>query len=208
MPETEYYIGKRKIDSPDIMIKDRDNFCFIDTKLSTPKLDIRKFNQEDINNTIYRYAKYVVQMYNRIKDFLNGFYYPFTENEVVDKQNTFGIVAVLEEAYISRRQIYSEVMKQLNLDFECDEAKYIQEHIKFTNFRDLELFAFHSKNIFVVLNEKAKNPKEWNDMGLYNTRYFGDEKPDRIESVEKFIDDNQKLIRDYIDEMVVKGIIK
>ena len=205
--ETEYRIRKRKIDSPDIMIKDQNNFCFIDTKLSTPKLEIRKFNQEEINNTINRYAKCVVQMYNRIKEFLNGFYYPFVENVVVDKQNTFGIVAVLEEAYISRRQIYSEAMKILCVDPESDEAKFIQEHIKFTNFKDLESFAFHSQNIFVALKEKAKNPKDWNDMGLYNSQYYGDKESNRITSLEKFISENQELIVDYINEMVSKGII-
>ena len=207
IPEIKYRIGKNKIDSPDIMIKDQNNFCFIDTKLSTPKLEIRKFNQKEINNTIERYAKYVIQMYRRIKEFIDGSYYPFSKKAVVDKKNTFGIVAVLEEAYISRRQIYDEVIKKLSIDCESDEAKFIRVHIKFTNFRDLEYFAFNSKNIFVSLKEKAKNPENWNDLEIYNSQYYIDKKSKRIKSLEEFMSSNQKLINNSINEMVSKGII-
>lgn len=207
IPEIKYRIGKNKIDSPDIMIKDQDNFCFIDTKLSTPKLDIRKFNQEKINNTIERYAKYVIQMYRRIKEFINDSYYPFSKKVVVDKQNTFGIVAVLEEAYISRREIYSEAIRQLGINPECDEAEFIRVHVKFTNFRDLELFAFNSQNIFVALKKKSKDTKNWNDMGLYNSQYYIDNESKRIKSLEEFISGNQKIIYNNINELVSKGIV-
>lgn len=207
LPESEYRIKKRKIDSPDIMIKNGDDFCFIDTKLSTPKLEIRKFNQEEIDLTIGRYAKNVIQMYSRIKDFINGHYYPFADRTTVNPMNIYGIVAVLEEAYISRRQIYSEVIKKLGIDSESDEAKYIQEHIKFTNFKDLELFAFHSQDIFVALKEKAKNPKDWNDMGLYNSQYYGNKESNRISSLEDFISAKKELFMKYINEMTAYGLI-
>lgn len=208
IPETKYYIGKNKIYSPDIMIKDHDNFCFIDTKLSTPKLEIRKFNQKEINTTIERYAKYVIQIYHRIKEFINGSYYPFSKKNKVDVENTFGIVAVLEEAYISRRQIYDEVIKKLDIDYESEEAKFIRVHIKFTNFRDLESFAFNSQNIFVSLKEKAKNPKSWYDIGLYNYQYYNNKEAKRINSLEKFISSIQKMIKNNINEMVSKDIIQ
>ncbi len=207
LPETEYRIKKRKIDSPDIMIKNGDDFCFIDTKLSTPKLEIRKFNQEEIDLTIGRYAKNVIQMYNRIKDFIDGHYYPFTDITTVDPVNIFGIVAVLEEAYISRRQIYSEAIRKLGIHSESEEAKFIQEHIKFTNFKDLESFAFHSQDIFVALKEKAKNPKDWNDMGLYNSQYYGNKESNRISSLEDFISAKKDLFMKYINEMTAYGLI-
>jgi len=200
IPETKYYIGKNEIYSPDIMIRDHNNFCFIDTKLSTPKLEIRKFNQKEINATIERYAKYVIQIYHRIKEFINGSYYPFSEKNKVDVENTFGIVAVLEEAYISRKQIYDEVIKKLDIDYESEEAKFIRVHIKFTNFRDLESFAFNSQNIFVSLKEKAKNPKSWYDIGLYNYQYYNNKEAKRINSLEKFISSIQKMIKNNINE--------
>lgn len=207
IPEIEYSKGKYKIASPDIMIKDQDNFCFIDTKLSTPKLNIRKFNQKQINNTIERYAKCVVQMYNRIKDFINNFYYPFSKKVVVDKKNTFGIVVVLEESYISRQQIYDEAIKQLGIDYKSEEAIFIRKNIKFTNFCDLELFAFNLQNIFVCLKEKAKNLKNWDDMGLYNNQYYDDKESKKIKSLEVFISDCRKTITKNISEMISKGII-
>lgn len=207
LPEMEYRIGKRKIDSPDIMIKKGNDFCFIDTKISTPKLEIRKFNQTEIDKTIVKYAKNVIQMYNRIKDFLNGSYYPFATKTVVNSENIYGIVAVLEDAYISRRQIYSEVMKQLGIAPESEEAKFIQAHIKFTNFKDLESFAFYLEDIFVALKAKAANSKDWNDMCLYNSQYYSTDGSNRITSLEEFISIHRKIIMDYTDELVSKGII-
>lgn len=207
LPEMKYRIRKNIIDSPDILIKDQNSFCFIDTKLSTPKLEIRKFNQNEINNTIERYAKYVVQMYRRIKDFINDSYYPFSKKTIVEKQNTFGIVAVLEDAYISRRQIYSEAIKNLKIDAESDEAKFIQSHIKFTNFSDLEFFALNSQNIFVCLKEKSKNPEIWNDIGLYNSRYYKNKESKLIKSFEELISENRNLLTINNTKMIEKGII-
>ena len=207
LPEQAYRVGKQKIDSPDIMLKNGANICFIDTKLSTPKLEIRKFNQEEIEKTIKKYARNVIQMYHRVKDFLDGYFYPFVNSVPISPTSTFGIVAVLEDAYISRRQIYAEAFNQLQITPDSSEAKFIMEHIKFTNFRDLEMFAFHSQDIFVALLAKAQNPKEWNDMGIHNSQLYAATKSPRIASVEAFVATSRAVILDFINEMVDKGII-
>ena len=207
LPEVEYYQGKRKLDAPDVLIKQGSCFCFIDTKLSTPKLELRKFNQKAIENTIAQYAKYIIQVYNRVKDFCEGLFYPFTNETDIDKNNVFGIVAVLEDSYISRRQIYDKVLNDLNIKPESNEATFIKTHIKFTNFRDLELFAFRSYDIFIALKEKANNPKDWNDLGLYNEYFFKNRKPKRMAAIKNFTSLNQETITSSIEELVAHGII-
>ena len=78
LPECEYYKRKQRFDSPDVLIMKGKQICFIDTKLSTPKLDIRKFDQRSIEKTILQYARYIIQVYNRVNDFCNGLVYPFS----------------------------------------------------------------------------------------------------------------------------------
>lgn len=208
LPESEYYKGKIKFDTPDILIRKNSYFCLIDTKLSTPKLELRKFNQQAVEKTVLQYAKYVIQVYNRVKDFYNGAFYPFTDTIKVEQNNSFGIVALLEDSYISRRQIYEKVFNELNIDSESDEAIYIKTHIKITNFRDLELFAFRSLDIFLALTKKAENPKEWNDLGLYNEQMYEKQSCKKIQSIENFTKINQTIIKKSIDELVLCSIIK
>ncbi|MBE6786429.1 MAG: hypothetical protein E7538_09410 [Ruminococcaceae bacterium] len=208
LPETSYKKGKNNIDTPDVLIRCGKQFCFIDTKLSTPKLDIRKFKAKEINDTISMYAKYVIQAYNRTTDFNNGLYYPFNdEATTINRENTFGIVALLEDAYISKRQIYQQVFNQLNINPDSEEARYIKSNIKITNFRDLELFAFRGHNIFVSLNKKRDNETEWYDMGLFDDLLFKESSASKIPSVVRFEDKCRRLIRTSIDDFVASGII-
>lgn len=208
LPEQEYYVGKNKIDTPDILIKNGDDFCLIDSKLSTPKLELRKFNKEAISDTISRYAKNIIQVYKRILDFTNGYYYPFSAQTKVEKNNVFGIVALLEDSYISRRQIYQEVFLQLKLDPESEEAKFIKANISITSFHDLELFAFGSRDIFVALKEKQANQSNWNNLQLFNMQLYPNKSSNRLDSMEKFISSAQSLIMKTIDELVGIGIVK
>ncbi len=208
LPECTYYINKKKIDSPDILIKKDDLFCFIDTKLSTPKLEIRKFNKEAIEDTISRYAKNAIQIYNRVKEFNEGLYYPFEEKVSIDSSNTFGIVALLEDSYISRRQIYEKVFSMLEMNDDCEEAGYIKSHIKITNFRDLELFAFRSHDIFVSLNEKKNNPKDWNDMGLFDESLYKNDAYEVLPSLNNFIEMSRNVFLESVDEFVKLGLIQ
>ena len=208
LPEIEYYVGKNKFDTPDVLIKKDNNFCLIDTKLSTPKLDIRNFNKQSIEKTISQYAKYTIQVYKRVKDFCDGLVYPFLKKIEIDLNNVFGIVALLEDSFIMRQQIYDKVFRELKIDENSEEANYIKAHIKITSFRDLELFAFRSFDIFVALKAKALNSRDWNDLGLYNAQLYTNAEIKRLPSLDAFIKLNQSAIMDSINELVDNGIIQ
>lgn len=207
VPECEYWIGKNKIDSPDISLRKGNQVCFIDTKLSTPKLEIRKFNSKAIDDTISKYAKNIIQMYNRIKDFNNASFYPFEDKLSIAKEDVFGVVALLEDSYISRRQIYPEVFKQIGISADSEEAKYIMSNIKITGFRDLEVFAFRSHDIFVALNKKKNHPEDWNDMGIFDSLLYKDDTYSVLPSVDDFTKKSKDLLMESIDELAALGII-
>lgn len=208
LPECTYSVGKNRIDSPDVLLRQANQFCFIDTKLSTPNLEVRKFNNEVIEQTILRYSKNIIQMYNRIREFNDECYYPFKEKVDIDKINVFGIVAVLDDSYVSRRQIYDKVFSQLKMVEDSEEAKYIKANIRITNFRDLECFAFCSHDIFVALTNKRDNVKEWNDMGIFDKLLYKNGKNKVLPSVKRFTDVCRGEILQTTDEFVKLGLIK
>lgn len=175
VPEIQYKIGRQTIDAPDIMIKDNDAFCFIDSKLSTPKLSLRNFNETDLEKNIKQYAKNVCQIYNRINDFLDGKYYPFSSAATIDRSKVFGIVVVFENAYIFKSKILTEVFEKLKIDSESDEATYIKANIYITDLSDIENIASGSGNIFSALVSKRDDPKRWDDMGLYSDVSFNND---------------------------------
>ena len=117
-------------------------------------------------------------------------------------------MALLEDSYISRRQIYQEVFQQLKLDPESEEAKFIKANISITSFHDLESFAFGSRDIFVALKEKRANQSNWNDMKLFSTQLYPDKSSNRLNSVEEFVSNIRNLLMNTIDELVQIGIIK
>ena len=208
LSEQEYYVGKNKIDTPDILIKKESMFCLIDTKLSVPKLELRKFNEKAIAETISRYANHIIQVYRRVQDFTNGKYYPFAKPANVEKDDAYGIVALLEDSFIPRRQIYQEVFQLLKLEPNSDEANYIKSHINITSFHDLELFALGSRDIFIALTKKRDTPSKWNDMKLFNSDLYPKDSFNRINSVEDFITGLQQTITQTIDELVELGIVQ
>lgn len=166
VPEIQYKIGRQTIDAPDVMVKDGEMFCFIDSKLSTPKLSLRNFNETDLEQNIKQYAKNVRQIYNRIKDFLDGMFYPFSSATTINETKVFGIVVVFENAFIFKSKILTKVFQDLGIDNDSEEATYIKSNIYITDLSDIESIASGSGNIFSALELKRDNPKRWDDMGL------------------------------------------
>lgn len=206
VPEHPYKKGKQKIDAPDVMIKDRDRFCFIDSKLSTPKLSLRNFDEDDITKTIKQYAKNVQQIYNRIIDFENNLYYPFSSTADIKKANLFGIVVIFESSFVSHRDIYAEVFKELKIDDTSDEANFIKANITITELSDIENIACSSYNVFSALTSKRDDSARWYDMGLYSDSVFNVE-PKKLPSMFEFENKTKLMLTDIINDLIDKKII-
>ena len=207
LPETTYHIRKNQIDTPDVMIKQGNCFCFFDSKLSTPKLSLRQFEEEDQRKTIAQYSKNIIQLYSRIKEFLDKKYYPFSEKKDIKKGNAFGIVVVFENSFVSKREIYRGVFATLGITPESSEAKFIMSNIKLTDLTDIEQFAFSSFNIFNVLLHDRDNEERWNDIRLFGEEYFKNDKPKLICSLNDFQETIQSMLQSNIEDMKKQGIL-
>ena len=208
VPEIKYSIGKNTIDSPDVQVRKQDYFCFIDTKLSTPKLSLRQFCNEDEITTIDRYASNICQLYNRINEFVDEKFYPFFEHVSIARDKIWGIVVLLEYPFISKRKIYERVFEKLGIPEDSSEASFIKTNIKLTDFRDIEKIAFPSYDLFTVLVDDQQQKANWANYALYSETLFKDQSPHRIPLVEQFFEKINTVIEKTTYEMQQNGILQ
>ena len=134
-------------------------------------------------------------------------YFTNEEKILIDKNDVFGLVVVFEDSYITRRKIYQEVFNKLQINDDSDEAKYIKAQIKVTNFRDIELFAFKSLDIFLALTHKRDDSACWNDFPVYDASLYEKGAHKISMPYDEFIEKCKAVWTDSIEEFKNMGII-
>ncbi len=206
LPEQSYMKGKDKIDTPDIMIKQENLYCLIDSKLSTPKLSLRQFEQIDVDKTIQQYAKNIKQIFERINEF-GTCYYPFKNIRTIEKQNIFGLIVLFEESYISKEKIYKKACDMIGVDFYSSQGRFVVSNIKLIDLHGLELFSFSSYSIFPSLIEKRDNMQLLYDIGIYNHSLYKDIKPKKPKNLKIFERNIHEIYEYEIHDLVEAGLV-
>lgn len=165
--EFTYYKGKNRILSSDVISAEDDKVIFYDTKSITPSLKLRKFDTAEIEKDIEIYAKDVVQIYNQIKNYLQGL---FQLNKTYLKDNIFGIVVVLEDAVVSRKKVYDKAYTILQEKYNLseEEKNYICSHIKVLPLRFIECMVLQNTSLLPELLLQVNNPERWYDYTYSN----------------------------------------
>lgn len=166
-PELQYYKGKDRILSSDVISAEDDKVIFYDTKAITPSLKLRKFDAAEIEKDIEIYAEYVVQIYNQINNYLQGL---FQLDKTYLKDDIFGIVVVLEDAVVSRKKVYNKVytILQENDDLSEEEKNYICSHIKVLPLRVIECMVLQNTSLLPELLSQLDKPEKWYDYTYSN----------------------------------------
>ena len=198
--EREYYKGKNKMKTPDVMVKHNNEYIFFESKATVAYAKTRIFEESYIDNEIDRISDNVIQLYKQVYNEFNTSY-NFFENKEKDilKNNRYGVVVLLEESYIRRDLIYEKVLEKLNLNDEDDIAKWIKKHIKICNLHDIETHMFTSSDII----ESIKNQERETDF----LSKFDDSNVITNENLKKF---KSKIIYDAIslrNELVENKLI-
>lgn len=174
IPEKKYTISKHQTSlSPDVMTYYNDTCIFFDSKMYEPSLSLREFCKEKKETDTKTFAKYIVKMYNQIKNFINGKFYPFSQKKDFNKENIFGVIVQQENHYISREKIYMTVSAQLSIDYHSDEMKYIRSHIKIIDFTEIEEVSLSGHGYDKYLLNQCNVPEEWNSVSFINNKISG-----------------------------------
>ena len=197
--EIEYYKGKRRLLTSDILASENDCIVFYDTKAITPSLKLRRFDEEEIKNDIKIYAEDVLQIYKQIKNYLDGL---FEVDKKYSKDKIFGVVVVLEDAVVSRERVYDEAFSLIEDDeyITNDEKNYICSHIKVLPLRSIENTILENCSLLPALLEQVDKPEKWFN---YEYSYFAPGNGG-IPIYESYINDIKGRVTRKID-LAIKG---
>jgi len=197
--------SKRKnLRTPDVMVRAGHRCIFFECKSAVPFLSLRDFDLDKIKATKERYANSIIQVFNRIQDFREGFYYPFKHVMDFSVENIFGVVVLLEDSFIPRGSIYEEVATKLNLSMDSPSMYYIRSNIKIIDFHEIEDVSFCGEDYSKCLEIQRNNPSDWNNYNYFNH----DEKKVIISELQKFFDILSKIIEDLGQELKIRKLIQ
>ena len=167
-PEFEYYKGRDKLLTSDVIAAEDDKVIFYDTKAITPSLKLRNFDAAEIEKDIRIYAEDVIQIYNQIKNYSQGL---FQLDKSYTKENIFGIVVVLEDAVVSRKKVYEKAYSiiQETGDLSGEEMNYICSHIKVLPLRIIECMVLQNTSLMPELLSQLDKQKRWYDYTYSNS---------------------------------------
>lgn len=206
LKEQSYKKKHNTLKTSDVMCRNDNNYIFFESKATVPYAKTRCLDEKLINQEIDKISEDVIQLYKQVYfDFKNV--YNFFEYDVeiaFDRENCFGIVVLLEESYIRRELIYTNVAKKLNIDTSGNLYNWIIHHIKICNLYDIERYVFSDTNILKSLKEQIKSNRPY-DYPLSNSKTKSTIKNDNVYSFKKNISNNIKRIT---DELIDAGLLK
>ena len=181
LKEVKYSIGKNLWNSPDVMIRNKKYFLFLDSKSLVPSMKSRLSIENKTKEEFKRTVDYLVKLYNQINNFPISFN-PFSDKqEYIDSDDVFGIIVLLEDHYIMRDSIFEEAAQKLKMDLNSDDFKYFCSNFRIFSLYEIERIFATGENIVELLIESKNNPKSWFDFTLQTQ-----EKKSRIVELEKF----------------------
>lgn len=204
LPEKRYKGKKGDFFPPDLTLKKEDMCVLIDIKSMAPKRDTRILEASALKSTIEMSANKVVQLYKTIN---NDSHAKFCEYSTLNKENIFGLIIVLEDSYILRKDILNVVSSKLNLSEDSIEFKWLCSNIKFINLYTYEQLVFHNKNIFTYLNHLKDNENELAELGIVDFQnIYGEDINENI-LISTFIKDLRTKVQELVPNLVEQGIL-
>lgn len=165
--EFEYNVGRNRIRTPDVLVEEKENAVLFDTKALAPNLKMRKFDAEEIQREADIYADYIIQLYCRILDLVNGHY---SLNNYFEQTEIFGVVVVLEDAAISRNTVYKiafSKLKECGLEDTTDVRDYIHSHIKISPLQQIEQTVLIGHSYLQCLLNQVNVREKWDDQTFF-----------------------------------------
>lgn len=182
--------------SPDVLVSDSGYFIFFDTKSKTPSLKLRQLDKRMIKKDIDIYSDNIVQLYQRILDYLNG---DFILDRRYSQYEIFAVSVILEDSYINRASVYTQAFEKLkNMGYSLDdkEKEFIHSRIKIMSLRQIEDYVLRNQSIIPILCKQAENPDMW-DAYQFGEEFYSEKFLDIFDSFYNFLIDGVKELLKY-----------
>lgn len=201
-PEMPYIKNRSDAKSPDLLAYKEESCVLIDSKSFVPHLKLRDVTEKEINYSINIISEGLVKLYNQVAIDCGKYYNPFDKK--FKKENTYGILLLLEDSFVIRDRIYEKAADILGFELDSIEYEFLRSNIAVLSLYNLEDAIYHNLDIFLLMIDRRENSSRWNDFPIVlkdTTRTVIDS---RISEIEK---DMKKEINQFIDEMVAMGLI-
>ena len=152
--EYEYVKGQKTLD---IMTRKGSVALLIDSKLFSPKVSIRNYNEESYEKDVERVAKALKQAYIHAHDKFQRDYYPFDS----DVKDVFALVVVYQEGYIDLEVLYQRVAQKLLIAESSEDYSWLWKHIGFTDIATLGRFLLTKTDVIAELFHHEKASDKW-----------------------------------------------
>lgn len=199
--EKKYRYSGSEASSPDIMARHAESVLFLESKSTVPSLGIRLLDYDSYESNIKKISDYMVQLYRQILRFKS--YNPFQGEISSDRDNYWGIVVVLEDAYIPRQLYYEKAQEILQLSGDSIEWMWFLTHIKIASLYEIERLSFTKLNIIDACKNIFKD-----DPYIYPfVGYPKYDAPLQNEELLSFKQDLHTKIRSVLNEIHEAGIL-
>lgn len=161
--QKNYHYGKAQHEAQDLIIETDKGGIFVESKLLTPSAKQRHIEGND-EEFINRVGEAILQIYDNIINLTGGLFNPFKRQ--IAKENLFGLVAINQDCFCDRREIYDYIRRIRDLtDQEFD---YICSNIKFVSLYHLENVVLYNHPLIDEFIFNRDNKSIWFDYFLIN----------------------------------------
>lgn len=135
-PEQLYIYSGSNSCSPDILARENEEVLLIDSKSTVPNIGIRLLDPDSYEDNIRIVAHNIVQLYKQMHRFER--YNPFNGQVSQNMKDYWGIVVVLEDAYIRRSRYFEKAREDLKIKNDSEAWIWLIEHIKVVSLYEIE----------------------------------------------------------------------
>ena len=149
--EQPYIYSGSESKSPDVMARKGKSVLFLDSKSTVPSMGIRFFDRNSYETNIAIVAENIKKLHNQIERC--ELYNTFGGNVSDTRENWWGIVVILEDAYIRREHYYKKAGELLSIKENSLDWEWLTTHIKVLDLYEIERHCFSSSDIVKALED-------------------------------------------------------
>ena len=188
--EYEYKKGKMTID---IMARKGSMSLLMDSKLFSPKVSLRTYDEDAYKKDTERIVEAMRQAYIHAHDKFRTEYDPFSS--IVEE--TYALVVAYQDGYNDLGEIYSEVARSFSIDEGSEEFEWLWHHIGFTDLSNVERFMLTRTDVFPTLLNRNEISDIWLAGNTGND--FSNEFLKYMDGLKNSITESESFIKSYSD---------
>lgn len=153
-PEYEYSSGQKTLD---ILTRKGTVALLIDSKLFSPKVSLRSFDEIAYKEDVARIVKSLKQAYRHAHNKYNRDYKPFISNT----NDVYALIVVYQEGYLENDEIYLQAAQDLSIKAGSADYTWLCHHIGITDLATFERFMLSQTDVLPEIMNRDGSLNQW-----------------------------------------------